>query len=105
YRDRAFAPPRLRQRPACGGLGGLQDAFSHSAHSRVLRLDRRHFLALQLRRKTRLDRAYSVFSHATAAGRTAAGGTGHERAPARRRRLLRALRRERGGGGGWGPPG
>jgi fatty-acyl-CoA synthase len=67
-----FAAHRLRQRAAAGGLGAVPDALSDPADSRVLRLDRRQFLALQLRGAAGAIGRIPLVPRASPAGRAAA---------------------------------
>ena len=58
-RTPASAAARLRQRPARRHLGGIPGALCDPADSRILRGDRRQFLALQCRGQGRRDRPHS----------------------------------------------
>ena len=100
-------PPRRHSlRIACGNglsprsLGDLTDAVSDSTDLRVLRLDRRQLLALQLRRPAGSDRPHPLVSGASPAGGAAAFRSRDRGAHPQCGRILRTLRRRRGGRGG-----
>ncbi len=62
HRDRTFIAAGVRQWLASGSMGFVQDPLPDSANTRVLRVHRRQFFAVQLRGPARRHRPHSAIS-------------------------------------------